>query len=39
LTFFQEIERNKPELLSFDGAEKWQMVKGWLQDAGLVKAG
>jgi hypothetical protein len=37
LTFFKEIEQNKPELLSFDSADKWEFVKGWLLNAGLIK--
>jgi hypothetical protein len=36
LTFFREIEREKPDLLSFDSAEKWDFVKGWLLNAGLI---
>ena len=37
LTFFKAIEQNKPELLSFDSADKWEFVKGWLLNAGLIK--
>jgi hypothetical protein len=37
LAFFNEIERNKPELLSFDSADKWELVKSWLLNAGLIK--
>ncbi len=37
LTFFRELERNKPDLLSFESADKWDFVKGWLQSAGLIK--
>jgi hypothetical protein len=37
LSFFKEIEQNKPELLSFDSADKWESVKGWLLNAGLIK--
>jgi hypothetical protein len=38
LTFFKEIESNKAELLSFDGAAKWQMVQDWLLNAGPIEA-
>jgi hypothetical protein len=37
LAFFKEIEQNKPDLLSFDSADKWEFVKGWLLNAGLIK--
>jgi hypothetical protein len=37
LTFFNEIERNKPELLAFESPDKWDFVKGWLLNAGLIK--
>jgi hypothetical protein len=37
LAFFKEIEQNKPELLSFDSADKWEFVKSWLLNAGLIK--
>ena len=37
LTFFKEIEQNMPDLLSFDSADKWEFVKGWLLNAGLIK--
>jgi hypothetical protein len=37
LTFFKEIEQSKPELLSFHSADKWEFVKGWLLNAGLIK--
>jgi hypothetical protein len=37
LAFFKEIEQNKPELLSFDSADKWKFVKSWLLKAGLIK--
>ncbi len=37
LTFFKELERDKPELLSFESADKWDFVKSWLLDAGLIK--
>jgi putative Mg2+ transporter-C (MgtC) family protein len=37
LTFFKEIEQNKPELLSFDSTDKWKLVKNWLFHAGLIK--
>jgi hypothetical protein len=37
LTFFMEIEQSKPELLSFDSADKWEFVKSWLLNAGLIK--
>lgn len=36
LTFFREIERERPDLLSFDSADKWDFVKGWLLNAGLI---
>jgi hypothetical protein len=38
LTFFKEIESNRAELLSFDGAAKWQMVQDRLLNAGLIEA-
>jgi hypothetical protein len=37
LTFFNEIERNKPDLLAFESPDKWGFVKGWLLNAGLIK--
>lgn len=37
LAFFKEIEQNKPELLSFDSADKWEFIKSWLLNAGLIK--
>ncbi len=37
LTFFKELELDKPELLSFESANKWDFVKSWLLDAGLIK--
>ena len=38
LAFFKEIEQNKPDLLSFDSADKWDFVKNsWLLNAGLIK--
>jgi hypothetical protein len=39
LAFFKEIEQNKPDLVSFDSADKWQLVRDWLLDAGLIKEG
>jgi hypothetical protein len=36
-TFFKEIEQNQPDLLSFESADKWELVKGWLLGAGLIK--
>jgi hypothetical protein len=35
--FFEEVERDKAELLSFDSADKWEFVKSWLLNAGLIK--
>ena len=36
--FVVEIERNHPELVSFEGPEdKLQVIRGWLSDAGLIK--
>jgi hypothetical protein len=37
LAFLKEIEQNKPELLSFDSADKWEFVKSWLLKAALIK--
>jgi hypothetical protein len=37
MAFFKEIEQNKPDLVSFDGPDKWQLVRSWLLDAGLIK--
>jgi hypothetical protein len=37
LEFFNEIEKSKPELLSFESVNKWQLVRGWLLDANLIK--
>ena len=37
LAFFREIENSKPELLSFEGTDKWLSVQGWLLNAGLIK--
>jgi len=37
LAFFKEIEQNKPELLSFESADKWDFVNFWLLNAGLIK--
>jgi hypothetical protein len=38
LIFFGDIQRNHPELLSFESKDdKWQKVKGWLSNAGLIK--
>ena len=36
LAFFEEIEQNKPELLSFDSTDKREFVS-WLLNAGLIK--
>jgi hypothetical protein len=36
LAFLKEIEQNKPELLSFDSADKWEFVKSWLLKAALT---
>lgn len=35
--FLKEIEQNKPDLLSFQKADKWQIVRGWLLDAQLIR--
>lgn len=37
LTFFKVLEQNKPELLEFDSADKWDFVQSWLLNAGLIK--
>jgi hypothetical protein len=38
LTFFGDIQRDHPELLSFRAkADKRQIVRGWLETAGLIK--
>jgi len=37
LTFYREIEQNKPEMLSFDSPDKWQSVREWLLSADLIK--
>jgi hypothetical protein len=37
LAFFKEIEQIKPELISFDSADKSEFVKDWLLNAGLIK--
>jgi ABC-type transport system involved in cytochrome c biogenesis ATPase subunit len=37
LDFFNEIEHNKPELLSFESVDKWHLVRGWLLEAQLIK--
>jgi hypothetical protein len=38
LIFFGDIQQNHPELLSFESKDdKWQKVKGWLLNAGLIK--
>jgi hypothetical protein len=34
LAFFKEIEQNKPDLVSFDSADKWQLVRDWLSTRG-----
>jgi hypothetical protein len=36
-TFFDDISVNKPELVAFERTDKWEFVKGWLVNAGLVK--
>jgi hypothetical protein len=39
LTFFGDIQQNHPELLSFQSKneDKWQKVRAWLSNAGLIK--
>jgi hypothetical protein len=38
LRFFTDIQRSHPELLEFSAeADKWQIVKGWLEHAALIK--
>jgi hypothetical protein len=36
--FFEEIEQNRPDLLSFETSEdKRELVNRWLVDAGLIR--
>jgi hypothetical protein len=39
LIFFGDIQQNHPELLSFQSKneDKWQKVRAWLSNAGLIK--
>lgn len=37
--FYGWLERNRPDLLSFSSpADRWTLVKGWLNRAGLTQS-